>query len=203
MNSNSWRHTLTDLITPGAGILFMKVGTHAQETLADIIKRKSQEIKETGYGLWGYGGNTCHPTSMVQPFAKGFEAAGKPIHLCMESMLSKHFAEPLCAAEFSLDGIKWEKIPDSIEVRGSRFALKIGEIFEKDFKLPLNRTRVPVGPNAGRLGSRYISGRVDKACLEVLAAPEIVNRDEPVAERQINLVAELKAPYAVFLRNYR
>lgn len=202
-NSSYWRDKLADLITPGAGILFMKVGTHAQETLADIIKRKSQEIKETGYGLWGYGGNTCHPASMVQPFAKEFEAAGKPIHLCMEAMDSKHFAEPLCADEFSVDGIKWEKIPKTIEVRGSRYALVIDEIFENDFKLPLNRTRVPVGPNAGRLGSRYINGRVDKACLEVLGAPELVNRDEPVSERQISLVAELKAPYAVFLRNYR
>ncbi|MCA1370173.1 hypothetical protein I6F15_22595 [Bradyrhizobium sp. BRP14] len=194
---------MANLITPGNGILYMKVGTHAQETLEDIIKRKSQEIKDTGYGLWGYGGNTCHPASMVQPFAKAFREAGKPIHLCMESMDSKHFAEPLCPAEFSVDGIRWEKIPDAIEVRGSRYALVIDEILEDDFRLPLNMTRVPVGPSAGRLGSRYINGRVDKACLEVLGQPELANIEEPALERQISLVAELKAPYAVFLRNYR
>jgi hypothetical protein len=194
---------MANLITPGTGILFMKVGTHAQETLADIIKRKSKEIKDTGFGLWGYGGNTCHPTSMVQPFAKAFHDAGKSIHLCMESMVSNHFAEPLCAAEYSVDGIKWETIPETIEVRGSRYALVIDEILEDSFKLPLNMTRVPVGPSAGRLGSRYINGRVDKACLEVLAQPELGNTDELALERQISLVAELKAPYAVFLRNYR
>ncbi|WP_201268702.1 hypothetical protein [Sinorhizobium meliloti] len=194
---------MTKLIAPGNGILFMKVGTHAQETLADIIKRKSEEIKNTGYGLWGYGGNTCHPASMVQPFAKAFQEAGKSIHLCMESMVSNHFAEPLCAAEYSVDGIRWETIPDSIEVRGSRYALVIDEILEDNFKLPLNMTRVPVGPSAGRLGSRYINGRVDKACLEVLSEPELANIAEPALDRQISLVAELKPPYAVFLRNYR
>jgi hypothetical protein len=140
---------------------------------------------------------------MVQPFAKAFKDVGKPIHLCMESMVSNHFAEPLCAAEYSVDGIKWETIPDSIEVRGSRYALVIDEILEDSFKLPLNMTRVPVGPSAGRLGSRYINGRVDKACLEVLGHPELGNAEEPAIEREISLVAELKAPYAVFLRNYR
>lgn len=194
---------MTSLITPGNGILFMKVGTHARETLADIIKRKAQEIKDTGYGLWGYGGNTCHPASMVQPFAKAFQEIGKRIHLCMEPMVSNHFAEPLCAAEYSIDGVKWETIPDTIEVRGSRYALVIGDIVEDDFKLPLTMTRVPVGPSAGRLGSRYINGRIDKACLEVLNEPELANASDPVLDRQISLVAELKAPYAVFLRNFR
>ena len=55
---------MSDIIRPGVGILFMKVGTHAQETLADIIA-KDQEIEDTGYAMWGYGGNTCHPRTMV------------------------------------------------------------------------------------------------------------------------------------------
>lgn len=67
-------------------------------------------------------------------------------------------------------------------------------------KLPLNQTRVPVGPSTGRLGTRYLRGQVDKACLEVLDRPESLNEQEP-AEAQIDLVAELVAPYAVFLKN--
>jgi hypothetical protein len=193
---------VTDIIRPGAGILFMKVGTHAQEDIADIIKRKSKEIERTGFGMWGYGGNTCHPSSMVQPFARMFEERGQPIHLCMEEMHSSHFAEPLCAAEYSADGVKWKTIPDTIEVRGSRYALIIEQLHEDRFSLPLNRTRVPIGPSSGRLGSRYISGRVDKACLEVLPQEERSNKDE-IPDRPIHLVATLKAPYAVFLRNYR
>lgn len=190
-----------EILRPGAGILFMKIGTHANEGLSEIIARKSEEIKRTGYGMWGYGGNTCHPTSMVQPFARTFSQEGRPIHLCMEEMNSKHFGEG-CAAEYSVDGIKWGVIPETIEVRGSRYALVINGLHEEEFVLPLNRTRVPVGPSTGRLGSRYINGRVDKACLEMLEGPELPN-DAEARNIQINLVATLQDPFAVFLRGER
>ena len=55
---------------PGDGILFMKVGVHARESLEDIIERKDKEIRDAGYALWGYGGSTCHPSTMVQPFGE-------------------------------------------------------------------------------------------------------------------------------------
>jgi hypothetical protein len=45
-------------------------------------------------------------------------------------------------------------------------------------------------------------GRVDKACLEVLDAPEISNEGER-RTIEIGLVAELRKPYAVFLRGQR
>ena len=121
---------MSEIIKPGAGVLFMKVGTHAQEKLEEIIRRKSREIEETGYGMWGYGGNTCHPGSMVQPFAQRFAERGQTIHLIMEAMDSNHFAEPLSAAEFSADGRKWQEIPETIEVRGSRYALIIKSLHE-------------------------------------------------------------------------
>ncbi len=194
---------MNEIFNPGAGVLFMKVGTHAQESLADIIARKRQEIDTVGYAMWGYGGNTCHPGTMVQPFARAFAEREEPIHLVMEEMDSKHAADPLCAAEASVDGLKWEAIPEAIEVRGSRYALVIRDLRAVDFSLPLNQTVVPVGPSSGRLGSRYINGRVDKACLEFLAQPELTNEDAERFQRRINLVAELVDPYAVFLRNYR
>ena len=58
---------MSTIVTPGAGILYMKVGTHARETLDDIIRRKTREIEEAGVAFWGYGGNTCHPENMVNP----------------------------------------------------------------------------------------------------------------------------------------
>ena len=193
---------VNDIVRPGAGLLFMKIGTHAREDLAAIIARKTEEIRQTGFGMWGYGGNTCHPSSMVQPFAKSFASRDRTIHLCMEQMESNHFAEPLCAAEYSADGVTWRAIPETIQVRGSRYALVIDRLHEERFMLPLDQTRVPVGPSTGRLGSRYIKGRVDKACLEVLDAPELTNDVDP-REIEINLVATLRAPYAVFLRGQR
>jgi hypothetical protein len=191
---------MSEIIRPGAGILFMKVGTHAQEDLAKIIARKAKEIEETGYGMWGYGGNTCHPRSMVQPFAEMFEERGQPIHLVMQAMTSNHFAEPLRADQFSVDGINWKDIPDTIHVRGSRYALVIKSLQRRELTLPLNRTRVPIGPSTGRVGSRYLRGQVDKACLEVLDHAENANEEGP-AEVKISLVAELAEPYAVFLRS--
>jgi len=193
---------MNSIIKPGRGILFMKVGTHAQEELASIIARKSEEIKATGFGMWGYGGNTCHPTSMVQPFAHSFTEAGETIYLCMEEVKSNHAATPLCAAEYSHDGIEWITIPKAIEVRGSRYALVIDELRREKHSLSLNSTRVPVGPSMGRNGGRYIKGRVDKACLEVLDHPEIGNEDPP-REISISLVARMAEPYAVFLRGQR
>jgi hypothetical protein len=193
---------VNEIRKPGAGILFMKVGTHAREELADIISRKAEEIRRTGFGMWGYGGNTCHPTSMVQPFAASFAQRGQTIHLCMEAMQSSHFADPSCAAEYSVDGTNWREIPSTIGVRGSRYALVIDQLRQERFTLPLAQTRVPVGPSTGRLGSRYIQGRVDKGCLEMLSEAELANESDQ-REIAISLVATLRAPYAVFLRGAR
>lgn len=191
---------MNDIIRPGAGVLFMKVGTHAKETLESILARKTREIEDAGFALWGYGGNTCHPQTMVQPFAKTFEERGQSIYLCMEEMNSKHFAEQERAQQFSADGVNWKDIHPKINVLGSRYALAIRSLHRAELHLPLAQTRVAVGSSEGRNGENYIKGRVDKACLEVMASP-----DNKIAEQAriipINLTAELIAPYAVYLRN--
>ncbi|HEY1757827.1 MAG TPA: hypothetical protein VGG72_20830 [Bryobacteraceae bacterium] len=197
---------MAKIVTPGAGILYMKVGTHAQETLDDIITRKTKEIEEAGVAFWGYGGNTCHPQNMVQPFAKDFEERGQTVILCMHPMDSKHFAYPLRADEYSIDGIKWEIIPAAIRVLGSRYALVIKNLRKDDFDLPLNLTRVALGNSMGTRGSQYIKGRVDKACLQIVgeaasAHPEVVPEEETGEAKHIGLVAELASPYAVYVRN--
>ena len=191
---------MSDIIKRGAGVLFMKVGTHAQEDLETIIARKTKEIEDEGYAMWGYGGSTCHPRSMVQPFAAMFEERGAPIHLVMQEMASRHFAEPIRADQYSPDNLSWTDIPPGIHVRGSRYALVLKSLEQTDLKLPLNQTVVPVGPRRGKIGSRYLRGQADKACLEILERPEVTNEEEP-KEVAIRLVAELKPPYAVFLRN--
>jgi hypothetical protein len=188
---------MSDIIKPGAGILYMKVGTHAQESLDDIIERKRKEIQETGFALWGYGGNTCHPLTMVQPFAHDVVDQNGVIYLCMEPMTSKHFAVPQRAEEYSADGAKWDLIPPTINVRGSRFALAIGTLDNADFSLPLAQTEVAIGMSRGRPGDRYISGRVDKGCLRVLEQP--IAGEEP-RDVHIGLSAKLVEPYAVLLR---
>lgn len=180
-------------IDPGDRILFMKVGIHAGESLDDIVRRKRQEIVDEGYAFWGYGGNTCHPRTMVQPFAA---ASSSPIVLVMHPMVSNHIAPPIRADEFSEDGVNWAPVPLGINCVGSRYALLLGDLEEVDETLDLARTRVAVGPNAGRAGASYIQGRADKACLEVTDSLGAETK-----EYAIGLRATILKPFAVFLRN--
>jgi hypothetical protein len=189
---------MSQLIEPGHALLYMKVGTHAQETLEDIIRRKTREIEEAGHAFWGYGGSTCHPKTVVQPFAHAYTKSGGVIYLCMEPMESSHFADPIRADEFSVDGFTWEDVPPAIAALGSRYALVIGNLRREEFDLPLSKTIVALGNSRGVRGSSYIRGRVDKASLEVVAEPPV---EGDVRSVRIGLVAELQEPYAVFLRN--
>lgn len=181
--------------TSGDPLLFMKVGTHAKEDLATIIERKRREIDEAGFAMWGYGGNTCHPTTMVQPFARQFSELKKPILLVMQPMDSKHFAEQIRADEYSVDGAQWETMHPAINVLGSRYALCIQTLEHVEERLDLGRTTVAIGNSKGRQGSAYVRGRVDKACLQIGNESD----DEPT-EVDIGLVAKIIEPFAVFLR---
>lgn len=190
------------ILLPGSGVLYMKVGTHADEALEDIVERKRREIDKAGYALWGYGGNTCHPTTMVQPFARDYEMRGQTIHLVMQPMQSNHFAVTARAEEMSADGVSWDPIPKPIDVVGSRFALAIKGLHETQLELPLGHTRVAAGLKRGRRGDMYIRGRVDKAVLEIVDEDDLELPEAAEATvKQIGLVAELVAPYAVFVRN--
>ncbi|MGB8768940.1 MAG: hypothetical protein WCC92_04955 [Candidatus Korobacteraceae bacterium] len=190
---------MSSIIKPGVRVLYMKVGTHADEPLDKIFARKMKEIEAEGVAFWGYGGSTCHPVTMVQPFAKSFEEQGGSIYLCMQPMESRHFAPSVRAEEFSVDGIKWQPISPAINVTGSRYALIIKNLHKEEFELPLTRTRVALGNNMGAVGSKYIRGRVDKACLEVTGSAPGGEGNEVLVD--IGLVAELVKPYAVFVRN--
>lgn len=188
---------MPEIIKPGQGLLYMKIGTHAKEPLEEIIARKTREIEENGVGYWGYGGGTCHPQTMVQPFARDYEKRGGVIYLCMQEMESSHFAEPIRADEWSTDGFEWHEFPKAIEVRGSRYALVIRNLRKTEFDLILDKTKVALGNSMGARGNKYIRGRVDKACLEV-AEGEVQSPEKVV---RIGLVADIVEPYAVHVRN--
>jgi hypothetical protein len=188
---------MAEPLAPGSGLIYMKVGTHAGEPLEAIIERKRREIDEAGYALWGYGGNTCHPLTMVQPFARDFERRNGVIYLCMQPMESRHFAVSQRADVLSQDGVLWEPIPAAINVIGSRYALAITDLTEEEFDLELTRTKVAIGNSVGQWGDHYIKGRVDKACLEVT---NVADESEAPRSVQIRLTARLTDPYAVLVR---
>ncbi len=183
--------------------IYMKTGDMVlqSELVASWANGKRKEIRDAGFAFWGYGGSTCHPETMVQPFARNYERRGEVIYLCMESMDSHHFAEQIPANEYSVDAIVWKQVPKGIKVLGSRYALVVRNLQKADFKLPLTRTKVALGNSMGALGSRYIKGRVDKACLEVTGPAEGLAPEEEALVRPIGLVAEVFEPYAVYVRN--
>lgn len=189
---------MSRILEPGNGVLFMKVGTHAGESLEDIVQRKRRELQEAGQIWWGYGGSTCHPINSVQPFVKETIGSGHGIWLIMEPMQSNHFAEPKLAEEYSDDGVRWNKVPHGVHVKGSRYALVLDSLEEDHFTLDLAALRVAVGASRGRSAAEYVSGRVDKGCFVVDSAPR--NGATEIKPREIGLVAALKAPYAVMLR---
>jgi hypothetical protein len=135
----------------------------------------------------------------VQPFAKEYEQRDGVIYLVMQPMTSHHFALPKRAVESSTDGTSWDRIPDAINVRGSRFALAIDDLREESFDLRLAQTKVAIGNAEGLPGDAYISGRVDKACLEAVGNPIGGSAGEHGVV-EVGLVARLVPPYAVLLR---
>jgi hypothetical protein len=115
-------------------------------------------------------------------------------------MDSNPFAVSARAGEFSADGFDWQEVPPAIDVIGSRFALAIEELHTEHFELPLARTKVAIGNQTGRRGDRYIRGRVDKACLRYVG-DELEDPEGDEKTIEIGLVARLRPPYAVFVRN--
>jgi len=179
--------------------VFMKVGQHAGEDFDSIIQRKMKEIKTTGMSFWGYGGLTCHPTRQIQPFAKRIIEKKGNIYLCMVKIDSLANPDILPAKMFSIDGIKYDPIPEGIKVTGSRYAIVLDEIVPEEIEIPLSSYEVASGKSRGRRAIDYIRGHVDKACLEF--NPELlpVTKEEERIKR-ISYVAKMKEPFAVFVR---
>jgi hypothetical protein len=175
----------------------MKVGVHAKESLEDIIKRKREEIEKAGVAFWGYGGGTCHPLTAVRPFIADVGPAGTTVRLLMQEINSKHYAEQVRADSYSSNGIDWVKVPAGINVLGSRYALVLRSLDEVDLEVALQDTKVGVGRLAGTPGSKYIRGRVDKACLRYSPDMEPHANVEAIS---LSLAAELAEPYAVLLK---
>ena len=187
---------MTDEIIPGDAVLYMKVGMHAQESLDDIIARKQREIDQVGYAMWGYGGNTCHPRTMVQPFAQRCADDGLPFRLVMEPVTSNHDRAPRRATRYSLDEQSWHEVPTGINVLGSRFALCIAGLRATDEELALGATSVAFGRQEGKPGTDYLRGQADKALLRV-GDPTV----GPGRVAKIELEAYIVEPWSVFVRD--
>jgi len=185
------------LATPQS-LIFMKVGVHARESLESILERKQQEYRDAGSIFWGYGGNTCHPLRMVQPFAIEQAKEGRDVILVMEEIESNHQEPPARSERYQDDGVTWKTMPSGINVLGSKFALVLDQLQFGEMDLNLRQAKVAIGPTRGRMAHEYIRHRVDKGCLNYDPATpidEILEKDI----HRIKLYAKLKPPYAVIM----
>lgn len=133
------------MITIPGRFLFMKVGNHANETWDQILERKRKEFDHTGQIFWGYGGTTCHPINVVQPFARLSIKEQGGILLVMDYVDSRADPDIVPAREYSQDGVNWLPIPKGITVTGSRYALVLDEIKPGDLTIQLNEFEVAIG----------------------------------------------------------
>lgn len=176
-------------------IVFMKVGFHVGEGLDDIIVRKTAEQDKCGRIFWGYGGNSCHPTTQIAPFVAAALACQQQPVLAMKLTESKFEGVLNFASEYSRDGVDWLQLPAGAMVKGSKYAIVCKNLRRIDARVDLAKYQVAVGPSAGKNLSSYIRYRVDKACAAF--TPELQTATHPT---EITYVAELVEPYAVFLR---
>jgi hypothetical protein len=172
-------------------ILFMKVGGHAREKWPEIIVRKIAEQENVGYAFWGYSSTICHPRTQVLPFVA---ASMDPVDVVMTVIKSATHFDSARGREYH-DGKNWSALPNSVEVRGSRWALVIEDLRSGSGILDLSPYRVAIGPKRGSPASQYIRFQVDKGCFELSEQPSISSLRFP-----IHFTARLRSPYAVLIR---
>jgi hypothetical protein len=173
----------------------MKVGTHGDEELSAIVERKRREELRGGLCFWGYGGVSCHPLNQVQIHAR--QADGKVTCLFIRTMSNPRLSITR-SAEYSIDGNIWEPLPTGHVVTSSKWAITLSNLRFASHQIDLMSYVISVGPSAGKSLGEYLRGRSDKACAELVSQSRDKNNQQRLVS--VALVADLVAPYAVFLR---
>lgn len=177
-------------------LLVMKVGFHGNEPLAAIVARKRAEEETLGFSLWGYGGTLCHPLTQVRPLLANVGET-QSVHVAFIETSSKPQLPLTIASRWSVDGISWFSLPPGAHVTASKFALILSNLEVSDFILDLAAYHVAVGQHKGVPLSRYLRGRVDKACA---VRANLASEDASPTCVRVKLSATLRRPFAVFLR---
>lgn len=176
--------------------LFMKYGVHAGESIESIIDRKKKEIEACGYAFWGYGGTLCHPQTQLKPFLEAASSTREDVYALFMKTPSRFDGNTYECSEFSHDKSTWNRIPNSLSVIGSRYALVIDSLEIVDLRVSPSGYRIAVGPSKGKPLHEYLRGRVDKACATLFESEPIICDDEPAYE--VSLLG--KVTDAVFVR---
>jgi len=171
----------------------MKVGYHGDETLDEIIQRKTREEKACGILFWGYGGVICHPLNQVSPFVRSAEEQGSGVKLILSVTPSKFHKKTQYAKYYSADQKTWQPMPKGSLITASAFAIICKNFRKVNYQIDISKYEVAIGPNKGKNLREYLSYRTDKAC--AIYNPQFGRASHPVS---IAFEADVVSPYAVF-----
>ncbi len=184
-------------------IIYIKVGTHAGETIDEIISRKQGEEKRAGLFFWGHGSGMLNPSTRVIPFVEESRHRGiMPkvlMHIMYRNSGKNYSSNSHIAQYYSIDNKNWKPIPKGILVTGSKYALVCKNLRKVETFIDLGMYKVANGKGKGMLLNSYIRYRVDRACAFLKdPLPEDLARSDTTVE--ISYVTDLVEPYAVFLK---
>ena len=175
--------------------VLMKVGSHGDESFDAILDRKAKEAAKVGYMLWGYSG-TLLDARRVREYLGSVAEPGLAPQLLLIETSSPFFNSPHQSAVFSLDRALWFHLPSGVGTRGCDKAIICASLRRTSFDLDLSLYQVAIGPSQGRLVSSYLKSRTDKVC----AALSDQGRAESPTLVRVSWVAEILAPYSVYLK---
>lgn len=167
-------------------IIVMKVGPHSDMSLDKIIESKKEEEIGNGVHYWGYSGVFCRPRQ-VQDFCK---KATNPKLILIETKRS-YKSNIGYINEYSEDNINFKKFKSPVQLQGAQFSFVAKNIRKYDH-FRLDDFIVIGGKNNGKPLSKHLIFKVNKC---------FGKYKEKSNSKEINvLVADLKEPYAVWLK---
>jgi hypothetical protein len=178
----------------------MKAGPYAGYSLDEIIDIKKKEQNEIGHFFWGYSGVFSRPHHL-EHFLRHAQENNSKIHVLFSKTESAYNLEnPDRLTHFSENQSYWNKLDERVLLVGNaskpHFAITGKDLKEADFEIDLANYRLLEGmfPEHGRPLNRYFGNRVDKAYGYYLPT------DEKPKEVHIDYIAELTAPFSVYVR---
>jgi hypothetical protein len=181
-----------------ASVIFMKVGPHSGDALDTIIQMKFDEERKIGKFYWGYSGSLCHPI-IVRGFIEESKKSNRSVSLLFSQTASKyhppHFRK---VREYSEDSQTWHELPAGVHLWNCQYAIVGKELKELTASIRLADYVVGTGNFRGRPMSRYIRGRVSKACAFLGTTPR--HRKVRSGDTGIQYHARVVSPYCVYVR---
>ncbi len=188
---------MTELLTPPA-FVWCIAGPHINESLAEIVDRKSRDVERFGWCLWAYGGTgNAHPETEVRRLAEDHSGGGAlPLLMPDRGKKWPEVGVPFTGYRKSRDGEIVTLPRGMTPVTGGRtsWAFWITSLeWSEAAKVDVSQYVAPYSRSGPRRLPEYLRGSHGRACA---ARAEMV---APPDERGIHVVAELRDPFAVFL----